>query len=157
MRLHLEPFAIACNTLQSAHARLDDVVMVYGELYMHFSNLNSPEDTFIRQRILTSLERRWAALDQEAFLAATLLNPLLHRSPFAEIQEFTVVQVYLWMKRLWIRFFAKEPPVDLFNQVKQYLNEEKKFAGISETAQAIANASFKEVSNIGLYSIILRL
>ena len=55
---HLEPLAIAANITQSAFCRLDEVLLTFGVLYHHFSNMHDPADNHIRTAVLNSLESR---------------------------------------------------------------------------------------------------
>jgi len=74
---HLEPLTIAANITQASNTRLYHVLMTLANLYRIYSNLNPIKDSDVRDKILASLEKRWAAADQEPFIAAILLNPFL--------------------------------------------------------------------------------
>ena len=72
---HLEPLAIAANITQASNTRLYHVLTTLGNLYRIFSNLGLEDD--VQPEVLASLEKRWAAADQDPFIAALILNPFL--------------------------------------------------------------------------------
>ncbi|KAF8491218.1 hypothetical protein F5888DRAFT_1581643, partial [Russula emetica] len=74
---HLEPLVVANNIAQSAHCRLDQVLLMFGLLVMKYTDLKlrEPNDATACDAILNSLEMRWANADQDVFIAAVLLNP----------------------------------------------------------------------------------
>lgn len=74
---HLEPLAIAANITQASNTRLYHVLTTLANLYRIYSNLSSAEDLEVRDKVLASLEKRWAAADQDPFIAAVVLNPSL--------------------------------------------------------------------------------
>jgi hypothetical protein len=53
--------------------------LIHDSIILHriYSNLDSVEDSEVGDKILASLEKRWAAADQEPFIAAVVLNPYL--------------------------------------------------------------------------------
>ncbi|PBK82051.1 hypothetical protein ARMGADRAFT_1038934 [Armillaria gallica] len=70
---HLELLAIAANVTQAALCHLDQVLLTFGQLYMHYTTaLTEPEDAAVKQVILNSLDRHWENSEQEVFIAALL-------------------------------------------------------------------------------------
>jgi hypothetical protein len=74
---HLEPLAIAANITQASNTRLHHVLTTLANLYCIYSNLNLEEDSDVRNQVLASLEKRWAAANQDPFIATIVLNPFL--------------------------------------------------------------------------------
>jgi len=79
MKNHLEPLGKAANATQNQHCRLDDVLLTFGSLYLQFFRQTDPEDTLIRTAVLDSLNKRWSKTEQEVFVAAVVLNPMMRR------------------------------------------------------------------------------
>jgi hypothetical protein len=59
--------------MQATYTRIDHVMLTLGNLYKTY---NKPElEAPIRERVLSSLELRWAAVDQDVFILAALFHP----------------------------------------------------------------------------------
>ncbi|KAI0703531.1 hypothetical protein C8T65DRAFT_578734, partial [Cerioporus squamosus] len=83
VKLYLEPLAIAANIAQSAHCRLDQVLLTFGFLYSRFTTLCAEMgDTIGVDAILASIEKQWAKSDQAVFVLAAVLNPFNMLQPF---------------------------------------------------------------------------
>jgi hypothetical protein len=80
----LEPLAIINNVTQAHYTRLDHIGLALGNLY-HIYNIPSLEAP-IRNHILGSLEKRWHAADQDAyvFILAMHLHPWIQGRCFAK-------------------------------------------------------------------------
>ena len=125
VKSHLEPLAVATNIAQSAHCRLDQVLLMFGLLHHWYTSLRNQqqsEDELACNAILESLERRWAKADQDVFVAAVILNPFHKTAPFAKTSTiFSNAGVLAILSRLWTRFYKEEPPYDLFAETEDYL------------------------------------
>src|SRR6266702_1915157 len=75
---HLEPLAIAANITQASDTWLYHVLTTLANLYWIYLNLSLAEDLVVHNEVLASLEKRWAAVDQDPFIAVVILNPFLH-------------------------------------------------------------------------------
>ncbi|PBK86361.1 hypothetical protein ARMGADRAFT_1047859 [Armillaria gallica] len=73
IKVHLEPLAIATNIMQSAFCCLNQVLLTFGLLYMHYTKELSATD---------SVEKLVQKSDQEVFIAAIVLNPFMKLKPF---------------------------------------------------------------------------
>jgi hypothetical protein len=64
---------------QSAHCRLNQVLLVFGLLYREYTDMifNTDAHTEPLHAILDSIEKRWAKCDQDVFIAALILNPVI--------------------------------------------------------------------------------
>ncbi|KAF8496685.1 ribonuclease H-like domain-containing protein [Russula emetica] len=122
---HLEPLAVANNIAQSAHCRLDQVLLMFGLLVMKYNDLKlrEPNDATACDAILNSLEMRWANADQDVFIAAVLLNPIHKAAPFVKSTKFTAVAIYSLLSRLWTRFYNESIPDKFFRELKDYFEE----------------------------------
>lgn len=105
---HLEPLAIAANITQASDTRLYHVLTTLANLYRIYSNLDSEDDLDVRDGILNSLEKRWAAADQEPFIAAVVLNPFLRGDFFGQDIALTPIGLCNMLKRLQMRVFRVE-------------------------------------------------
>ncbi|KAI9063901.1 hypothetical protein FKP32DRAFT_1564653 [Trametes sanguinea] len=128
IKLHLEPLAIAANVAQTAHCRLDQVLLTFGFLYHRFSNLPPDvSDAAATSAVCDSIEERWRKADQAVFVAAVVLNPVYMLQPFAGIPELSVMQLQTLLSQLWTRFFSSPAPLELRQDLKDYLNKSGHF------------------------------
>ncbi|KZT31206.1 hypothetical protein SISSUDRAFT_970170, partial [Sistotremastrum suecicum HHB10207 ss-3] len=102
---HLTPLAIAANSTQSTFCRLDDVIMTLGALFGQYQAMKDPADLVLVKSIHDSIDKRWAASDQDIFVACALLNPFIRTTPFAKGPLFTTASIFTLLARLWRRFF----------------------------------------------------
>lgn len=75
MKRHLEPLAIAANVTQAAFCCLDTVLLTFGFLVMQYKRMSDEGDRIASHSIISSLEKRWMAADQDIFIAAVIVNP----------------------------------------------------------------------------------
>ncbi|KAJ8515209.1 hypothetical protein ONZ45_g7358 [Pleurotus djamor] len=128
MKVCLEPLARAANVAQAASCRLDQVLLTFGSLFIHFSKLlrtlPPSDDSYAPiQAILASLETRWAKCDQLPYIASVLLHPLIKKAPFNLHLEFlTIAGAYSLFKTLYERFFHETPTIDLLQSVQDYFS-----------------------------------
>ena len=145
----LRPLAIAANITQSSFCRIDDVLITFGYLTMHYSAMDDHEDQVGRDSILASIERRWAKTDQEIFIAAVILNPFYQSTPFACLSFLTNAGIHAMLERLWIRFegsTSHEPvPPEFHNQVSQYLARSGHFEGLQKQCEIAQLSAEREV------------
>ncbi|KAF8478229.1 ribonuclease H-like domain-containing protein [Russula emetica] len=122
---HLEPLAVANNIAQSAHCRLDQVLLMFGLLVMKYTDLKlrEPNDATACDAILNSLKMRWANADQDVFIAAVLLNPVHKAAPFVKSTKFTAAAIYSLFSRLWTRFYNESIPDKFYEELKDYFKE----------------------------------
>ncbi|KAF6748208.1 hypothetical protein DFP72DRAFT_820612, partial [Ephemerocybe angulata] len=130
---HLRPLAIATNTLQSVACRLDTVLLTFGFLAMQFTALKNPitnpefdHDDGACNRILASLEKRWAKADQDIFIGALILNPLHKWSDLFD-GIFSNAGVGSRLRALWVRFFGESCPPAFDQEVRDYLRRSGRY------------------------------
>jgi len=119
------PLAIAANITQSAHCRLDEVLITFGKLVMEYQKLEDPIETDIKAALLSSIEKWWEKFNQDVFVAAVILNPFYKILPFKHVP--TLVShgvIYSLFLRLWKQFYSSENkvPNDLYEFTQQYLS-----------------------------------
>ncbi|KAH9065038.1 hypothetical protein EDB87DRAFT_1535818, partial [Lactarius vividus] len=104
---HLHPLAIVANITQASTTRLDHVLTTLGNLYRIYSDAQL-EDA-VQTKVLASLEKRWAAADQDPFIVAVVLNPFLRGTCFSR-EDVTLTPIGLcnMLKRLHLRIFRCE-------------------------------------------------
>lgn len=95
--------------------------------------------------IESSIERRWKSCDQDVYIAAILLNPLLKMAPFARIPLTAPVNLWAIIKHLWKRFYNKDPPFTLFTELTSYLLGKDRYSGLLEWANNIKLAADSQV------------
>jgi hypothetical protein len=73
MKEILKPLTIANNVAQAHYTCLDHISLTLGNLYRIYNtqSLEAP----IRNRVLSSLEKRWCAANQDVFILAMHLHP----------------------------------------------------------------------------------
>jgi len=96
-------------------------------LYRIYSNLDPVEDSEIRDRILASLEKRWAAADQEPFIAAVVLNLYLRGDFFGRDIALTPIGLCNMLKRLQLRMFKVEADAEFQGASMDYYNKREEF------------------------------
>ena len=100
-------------------------------LYRIYSNLNPvAEDSDVRDEILDSLEKHWAAADQEPFIAAVILNPYLRGDFLGRDIALTPIGLCNMLKRLQWRMFKVEADsyfqaafMDYYNKCEEFSPE----------------------------------
>ena len=120
-------------------------------LYRIYSNLDPVDDSDVRDEILDSLEKRWAAADQEPFIAAVILNPYL-RGDFLGRGDIALTPIGLcnMLKRLQWRMFKVEADADFQAAFMDYYNKREEFAPEAMALVDWMNMAWKKVS----YSIL---
>lgn len=107
---------------------------MFGHLVMEFQAFDDgTDDTFSSQAVIQSIETRWHKADQEVFIAAVLLNPLLKVSLFAPLDIFTRAGIQVLFERLWCRFHGgsrSTPPAEFYTMMEDYLRSTGKFADL---------------------------
>ena len=73
-------------------------------LYRIYSNLDPVDDSDVRDEILDSLEKRWAAADQEPFIATVILNRVC-----LEWNQKPVFRPHLWITIIGAKNFLQKP------------------------------------------------
>ena len=126
MSTYLEPLAIAANVTQAATCRPDQVLVTFGMLYHFFLMRLGPGEHHIQRIMIESLEKRWAKMDQPVFIAAVILNPLLHFSLFSPSTNFDFATTLDMFNRLLYRFY----PNDVTDLLQPYLNNYFSLTGI---------------------------
>ncbi|ODN80456.1 hypothetical protein L202_02696 [Cryptococcus amylolentus CBS 6039] len=120
----LSPLTISTYVLQANTTTLDMVFFEFGKLYTHFVPLQTLGSRFVRDAaaiIIQSLEKRWAAADQDVFIACALLNPFFGLTRVGISNNALPGNMsYALIKSLWIRFFPEETS----HQTLDHLSEE---------------------------------
>ncbi|KAH9048292.1 ribonuclease H-like domain-containing protein, partial [Lactarius hengduanensis] len=124
---HLHPLAIAANITQASTTRLDHVLTTLGNLYRIYSDAQL-EDA-VQTKVLASLEKRWAAADQDPFIAAVILNPFLRGTCFSR-EDVTLTPIGLcnMLKRLHLRIFRCEVDYHFQSAFMDYYNCRAEFS-----------------------------
>ncbi|TFK17854.1 hypothetical protein FA15DRAFT_548268, partial [Coprinopsis marcescibilis] len=140
---HLRPLAIATNSLQSVSCRLDTVLVTFGFLLMQFTRIKSPannpdweEEKAACDRVINSLEKRWAKADQILFLAALILNPSYGFTLFDHSNAFlSQRRVINYLRVLWMRLFQHAAPAELETELMDYFKHEGIFCDLKSAIE----------------------
>jgi hypothetical protein len=129
--------------------RLDQILLTFGSLAIYYHNIKTTDSANIlgATAILESIEKRWAKVDQDVFIAAVLLNPFVKASPFSpQVPFLTRAGVLSLMKRLYLCFFSvtettnelSEHTQQLFSNLEDYLGGRGICAEMTQYIDAIS-------------------
>jgi hypothetical protein len=133
MKLHLQPLAIAANVTQAAFCRLDTVLLTFGFLIMQYQQMTDEADDVASTSIISSLEKRWAAADQDIFIATVIVNPFFQAHPFGRHSRFVVGGIIDLLEHLYTRFFQERPPFMFGTELRDYLTAEGQYSALHTT------------------------
>jgi hypothetical protein len=103
------------------------VLTTLGNLYRIYSVANI-EDA-VQTKILSSLEKRWAAADQDPFIAAVVLNPFLRGRCLSRANTtLTPIGLCNLLKRLHLRVFKCEVDSHFQSAFMDYYNGREEFS-----------------------------
>jgi hypothetical protein len=108
---------IAASITQSAHTRLDHVLLILGNLFCIYSDHKLDPQSHIS--ILGSLETRWAKADQDVFILAVFLNPYIHQQAFNHM-ALTHAKLYDMAVQVLKRIFSETANLDFLTAFKSY-------------------------------------
>jgi hypothetical protein len=150
---HLEPLAIAANITQASNTRLYHVLTTLANLYRIYSNLELEEDADVKRQVLASLEKRWAAADQDPFIAAVILNPFL-RGDFLGRRHIGLTTIGLcnMLKRLRSRVFRVDADAGFQAAFMDYYSKRNEFS-----PEAMALADWTELAKSSVSCLHLKL
>ena len=142
MKQHLEPLAVAANVIQSSHCHLDQVLLTFGYLVMQYRAITDHQGA---QVIMNSIEKCWAAADQEIFIAAVILNPFYQNSPFAPLHFLNNAGIHALLNGLWSHFYNEDPPAPFSQQIAEYLQQTGLFTNLNSSIQIHLSANSQEI------------
>ena len=140
-RLHLmhrvlEPLAVAALVLQADGTRLDHVLLSLGKLYTGYRSIHddsaNEEERYCCTLLMTSLESRWEAADQDLYVTAVILNPFVgqQRLCFSHtVPEWQHNGLYIMLNRVYKRIFKEEAPGSLLEEWTDYRRRQGLFTG----------------------------
>jgi len=127
VKTHLEPFTIATLVLQAPDAKLPVVPITLGNLYCIFSN--SDLDVNVCNAVHESLEKRWAKVDQDVFIAALLMNPYIRGKCLGSGSLFlTPAGLYGIVKHTYEQVMRKAAELDLHQAFHDYMANANEFS-----------------------------
>ncbi|KZV99187.1 hypothetical protein EXIGLDRAFT_831738 [Exidia glandulosa HHB12029] len=141
VKFELEPLAIAQNVTQGANTRLDHVLVTLGNLFAIYSRDAYSEP--VRTAIKASLEKRWAKADQDAFIAAVFLNPLIRDALFNST-NISAPQLYGILKRLYKRVFRTDPSTDMYTAFNDYRMNRGQLSDEAMLVEELRDSAAKE-------------
>lgn len=147
----LEPLAIAANITQASHTRLDHVLLTLGNLFRIYTNASIDGPT--RERILASLEKRWAQADQDIFIVAVFLNPYIRKHIFnpAAVTESSLFSV---VERVFERVFNRRADLDLLKAFTDYAKGTEEFSDREMHLDQMAEMHAQEVCGLSRLSVM---
>lgn len=145
MKRHLEPLAIAANVTQAAFCRLDTVLLTFGFLVMRYERMLDEGDYIASRSIISSLEKRWMAANQDIFIAAVIVNPFFRGAPFGRHPRFVVAGIIELLGRLYLRFFLEVAPQMFSAELRDYLTEEGQYTELRATCNRHKTSAKQQV------------
>lgn len=139
----LEPLAIAANVTQASHTRLDHVLITLGNLFRIYTN-EITFDEASRNKILSSLETRWAAADQDIFIAGVFLNPYIRGRIFKRA-VLTLSAMYDLVERVFERVYSKKADLFFFLAFTDYEARKEEFSDAGMNLDKMAELYQREV------------
>lgn len=133
MKLHLQPLAIAANVTQAAFCCLDTVLLTFGFLIMQYQRMADEADHAASMAIISSLKKRWAAADQDIFIATVIINPFFRADPFARHPRFVIAGIIELLGRLYTRFFQEVPLYTFEAELRDYLTAMGQYSQLRAT------------------------
>lgn len=128
---HLGPLTIAAHITQGSSTRLDHVLLTLANLYRIYSNLPASEAE-VGLGLCASIEKRWAACDQDVFILAVFLNPYIRADLFKQSDStFNPAGFTTLVIRVWARLFqrsADSAPHGLYRAVVDYHARKEEFS-----------------------------
>jgi hypothetical protein len=113
-----------------------------GNLYHIYSTPNLDAD--VQNKVLGSLEKRWAAADQDPFIAAVVLNPFLRGRCLSRANPaLTPIGLCNMLKRLHLRIFKVAVDENFQSAFMDYYNERNEF-----TSAYMGLDSWKAMANL---------
>jgi hypothetical protein len=158
LKTHIEPLAIAVNVSQRSNTRCDQVLLLLGKLYRTYVNLRVTDHSLSLAgdeneshpvtSIIDSIKKRWERADQDLFIIALFLNPLINPN----LINSRVLPPGVLMgiaRRLYSRVFKHndtEAPAGLIGQIYEYHCRTGIFAPAAWPIQELQNSLKDEVS-----------
>ena len=132
---HYVVYQAIYDTVIFADGRLDQILLTFGSLCMHFNNLRNqdPGDYAGCTAIIDSIEKHWAKADQDVFIAAVILNLFFKCGPFSsKARSWSEASILALLQRLYKHFFSFTEWKDelevnlntLYSNVGEYLASE---------------------------------
>ena len=149
----LEPLAIAANTIQGSFVCLDTVLFCFGFLLMQYrialveEHASFPGSAGI-EAIISSVRRRWAKTDQEAFVACALMNPEWGFEPFNTrgLPFFRLHTLSEFLCRVYCRIFSvDQAPEEFRDELHNYLHGRGMYEGLKHEVEEEKCRAMKKV------------
>jgi len=109
---------------------------------------DSLEMQIMIQRILDSIEKRWAKSEQEAFIAAVILNPVYKMTPFAVLDFTTSAGCLVLIKKLYIHLFGSLTSDEdqlLYDELMEYLYDDGCYKNFAPFVMNICQCAKEQV------------
>ena len=137
---------------------MDQVLLTLGYLSMQYTKLlEDDKDRPGATAIINSIEKQWAAADQEVFIAAVVLNLFFTTIPFTNHISLTNAGIHILLEHLWLHFLggknAAVAPLELDTQIADYLMRTGVWVDLQTQMQIHKNKAEQNV--MSLYSIYL--
>ena len=138
MKKHLKPLALAACITQTAHCRLDQVLLVFGLLYAKYQQLiDEGDDSVGIKAFLNSIESWWVKCNQEVFIAAVILSPIYKTTPFSNLPILNLAGIYTLLCCLWKWFYSTAPPTMLHVELKDYIDNQGTYENLTDWASEV--------------------
>ncbi|KAJ7206663.1 ribonuclease H-like domain-containing protein [Mycena pura] len=122
----IEPITFITNINQGDSTRADQVLLGFAGVFLHFKKHKIPS---VAKGMMQRLEKRWAAMDQDFFVMALVLNPYEKLSRFGNDAGIDVFVLEGILLNLYKRVNSR-PPVQPLTDAEQE-DKERKEAAVS--------------------------
>ncbi|KAJ6564768.1 hypothetical protein B0H19DRAFT_942310 [Mycena capillaripes] len=139
----IEPICYITNINQGEKTRADQVLLGFAGVYLHFKRHADPG---VAAGMMKRIEKRWAAMDQDFFIIAMVLNPYEQISRFGDQAGVSVFTLRSVLMELYERVKSRPHAGPLTPEQQTALDGEKK-AKAAEVSQAF----LKYMSNVGVF------
>jgi hypothetical protein len=160
---HLGPLTIASHVTQGTTTRLDHVLLTLANLYRIYSKL--PEiDSEVSRGLCASIEKRWAACDQDVFILAVFFNPYIRADLFNRSNTIlNPAGLVTLVLRVWARLFQQSsesvPPglrratVDYYSRNAEFADDEMHLKLAAAEAHEQARSLFSMPTYVLIYMV----
>ncbi|KAG1783202.1 hypothetical protein EV702DRAFT_949463, partial [Suillus placidus] len=124
--------AIAVNVSQCSNTRCDQVLLLLSKLYRTYINLcitdhslplaEDKDESHPVTSIINSIEKRWEHADQDLFIMALFLNPLINANLIngCVLPPGFLMRIARWLYLCVFKLNISDAPVGLIGQIYEY-------------------------------------
>jgi len=127
--------------------------LTLANLYRIYSNEDADFDSELREGVVRSVEKRWAKVDQDIYIAAVFLNPFIRARIFLP-SALTNSALLAIVERVYERILRTTSNMDFMAAFLDYKDEKGEFTKDAMHLQKMADLSEKEVRPLPQHSSV---